>query len=79
MASLCQEFGEDLSSAAGAAASRLGSNFMGVAASLKAGIQFRKAEAAAALGEPHDGDGNDEHHPEAVLEVGFLIMRSSSR
>lgn len=52
---------------------------MGVAASLKAGIQFRKAEAAAALGEPHDGDGHDEHHTEAVLEVAFFIICWSYR
>ena len=45
-----QEFSEDLSSAAGAAASRFGTNVMG-AFSLAA---FRKAEAAAAEGERAD-------------------------
>lgn len=59
-----QEFGEDLSSAAGAAATRLGTNFMGVANTLKAGIRFRKAAEEGA-----DGDAQEEMHAESAAEV----------
>ena len=44
---------------------------MGVAATLKAGIQFRKAEAAAALVEPHEHDAHEDHRSEAISEVGL--------
>ena len=54
-----------MSSAAGAAASRVGSNFMGVANTLKAGIRFRKA----AEGEAHEGEPHEEHHAESPAEV----------
>lgn len=64
-----QEFGEDLSSAAGAAATRLGTNFMGVANTLKAGIRFRKAAEAAAAGEGADGESQEEHNAESAAEV----------
>ena len=49
---------------------------MGVAATLKAGIQFRKAEAAAALVEPRDADAHDDQLSEAAPEVR---SRSTSR
>ena len=65
-----QEFSEDLSSAAGAAASRFGTNVMG-AFSLAA---FRKAEAAAAEGERGDEADPQASHgaAEASSEVGAL-------
>ena len=72
-----QEFSEDLSSAAGAAASRFGTNVMG-AFSLAA---FRKAEAAAAEGERTDDGDAPAAQPaaEASTEVKLnCCIRSES-
>ena len=66
-----QEFSEDLSSAAGAAASRFGTNVMG-AFSLAA---FRKAEAAAA--ESERGDETDPQAAHGAAEASSEVIALS--